>query len=213
MMSGVGLNFEMNPNDVLPSNVMANKTPDNGSFENFDGGINGFLNSINNGRLASSSIPLEILDKTGLIKYCQMLQEFVVRLQAGREFSECTTWSRNDGMENQDKCKQTHREVCNRRYSDLNTASGRIEANGFLGLSKSKILCSFCRTKHKKGFMYCPSYGTCCDFCQKLNHSLSTQDSTDSRMKSVEDMFLGTEMICLDHQVLLMCLLKHETLM
>ena len=153
--------------------------------------MNGLLNCINNARLASSSIPLEILDKTGLIKYCQMLQEFVVRLQAGREFSECTTWSSNDGMVNQDKCEETHGEVCNgifpgdtlvpderesqSQFEDVKKSRMKVchrtKACEFLNSHKRKKLCSFCRTKHEKGFMYCPSYGTICDFCQKLNHS------------------------------------------
>ena len=60
---------------------MANVPPDIEHFKDFGGGITEFPNK-DNVKLTSWSIPLEILDKAALVQYCQMLKEFVVRLQA-----------------------------------------------------------------------------------------------------------------------------------
>ena len=103
MLLGSGWNFEMNPNDFLPSE----------NFENF-GGISEIPIGINNGIL---EIPVGFLKTSVLLKIIEVLLLEIRSTSSLEELVPHQTMKQpaveeNDDRGNQDKCLESFREVC-----------------------------------------------------------------------------------------------------
>ena len=153
----------MNPSNFMPSDLLAkpDQVPDNAKS----------LNGV---------ICLEMLDKPALIAHCKMLENFVLRLQS-ENLSKYVEWSGKNGTSRQVESFGRFEETsvgrsCDKDFSQHFAKSmtkdfGRTQNSELLNLQKRKWkFCTFCRQRHERGYLNCPSYGSCCEFCGKFNH-------------------------------------------
>ena len=143
----------MNPSNFMRSDLLAkpDQVPDNAKS----------LNGV---------ICLEMLDKPALIAHCKMLENFVLRLQS-ENLSKYAEWSGKNGTSRQVESFGRFEETSVGRSSDKDLtqhfaksttkAFGRTQNSELLNLQKRKWkFCTFCRQRHERGYLNCPSYGS-----------------------------------------------------